>query len=118
MNRPGKRDGAVQNCSETLKSNLGDNHARATTPAPIKKSFRNYVHSAEFGRRWCWPGNASDAFRARLAREEMGSLRSLQNWFRERYPEQYRQRSLLNDGLTGKQVIDKMWAAYLDWAGL
>ncbi len=118
MNRPGVGDGAAQECNKTSRGKLGGNRASGRAPAPIKKSFRDYVHSAEFGRRWCWPGNASDAFRARLAREEIGSLRALQNWFRQRYPKQYYGRSLLSFGKTGKEIVRELWAAYLEWAGL
>ena len=37
-------------------------------------------------------------------------------WVRQRYPDFYRNGHLLSGGMTGKEIMQRVWAGYLDWA--
>ena len=59
------------------------------------------------------PGFPAD-FVSRVRHVNLSSLRALQNWTRDRWPEFYHQG--LGDGVSGQWLVKKLWAAYLAWA--
>ena len=60
------------------------------------------------------PGFPAD-FVSRVRHVNLSSLRALQNWTRERYPDFYQQ-PVGGNGAPGQWYVKKLWAAYLAWA--
>jgi hypothetical protein len=53
---------------------------------------------------------------ARLVVVDIRSRNQLLKWFRDRFPNQYRTRSLLGGGRNDKEMLEEIWADYLCWA--
>ncbi|MFC3100671.1 hypothetical protein [Altererythrobacter lauratis] len=80
------------------------------------KSFSEFVRSPRYRERWQPLGEKGAEFHARLSRADIRSLRALQGWVRERYPDLYKKpRTFLNEH-TGREIVANMWADYLRWA--
>jgi hypothetical protein len=47
---------------------------------------------------------------------DITSREALLRWFRDRRPQEYRTAGLLGGGRTGRELLEEMWALYLEWA--
>ena len=80
------------------------------------RPFAEFVRSPSFRERWQPLGAKGAEFHARLSRADIHSLRSLQTWVRERYPDLYNKPRTLLSEHTGCEIVAGMWADYLRWA--
>jgi hypothetical protein len=89
---------------------------RGGGPPPARRplSFSAFLRARAFE-----PGGLrlSGDMLAWMTAADIGSRDELLHWFRDRRPWEYRTASLLSGGRTGRELMEELWAGYLQWSG-